>query len=102
MNPKRLMLRGVAALSVLAALASPAAAQQPVLQPGEVLTYFFSADDDPTAEHGIIDILEPAVTFDVGDTVEIWPHYSDATISLHERMYGVRDGRVEEIFELLG
>ena len=50
---KRLM-RGIAALSVLAALASPAAAQ-PVIQTGEVLTYFFAADDDPTAEHGITD-----------------------------------------------
>jgi hypothetical protein len=52
-NARRLM-RGITALSVLAALASPAAAQ-PTIQPGEVLTYFFAADDDPTTEHGIKD-----------------------------------------------
>jgi hypothetical protein len=53
-NATRLIC-GVAALSVLAVLAFPAAAQQPVIQPGEVLTYFFAADDDPTVEHGIKD-----------------------------------------------
>jgi hypothetical protein len=50
----RNLVRGVAALLLLAVLPWPAAAQ-PVIQPGEVLTYFFAASDDPTSEHGIID-----------------------------------------------
>jgi D-serine deaminase-like pyridoxal phosphate-dependent protein len=54
------------------------------------------------AEHGIIDILNPLVSLEAGDTLEIWAHYSDATINLHERIYGVRDGKVEEIFQLQG
>lgn len=54
------------------------------------------------AEHGIIEILDPGVSLVPGETVEIWPQYSDATINLHERMYGVRNGQVEEVLELRG
>jgi D-serine deaminase-like pyridoxal phosphate-dependent protein len=54
------------------------------------------------AEHGIIDILDSSVTLDVGDTVEIWVHYSDATANLHDRIYGVRNGAVEEVLRLQG
>ena len=55
-----------------------------------------------SAEHGFIDILEGAESLRVGDTIEIWPHYSDATINLHERMYGVRKGQIAEILKLQG
>ncbi len=54
------------------------------------------------AEHGIIDVLSPPVSIEVGDALEIWAHYSDATVNLHTRMYGVRNGKVEEIFGLQG
>ena len=54
------------------------------------------------AEHGFIDIRERSVSLDVGDSVEIWVHYSDATVNLHERMYGIRNGEVEEILKLQG
>ena len=54
------------------------------------------------AEHGIIDILDPSVSVEVGDTLEIWVHYSDATVNLHERMYGIRNGAVEEVLTLQG
>lgn len=54
------------------------------------------------AEHGIIDILESPATLAPGDTIEIWAQYSDATINLHERMYGIRSGEVEEVFKLEG
>lgn len=54
------------------------------------------------AEHGIIDVLDSSDRLDVGDTVEIWAHYSDATVNLHERMYGIRNGKVEEILTLQG
>ena len=54
------------------------------------------------AEHGIIDVLDPSVSIEVGDTVEIWAHYSDATVNLHERMYGIRNGEVEEVLTLQG
>jgi D-serine deaminase-like pyridoxal phosphate-dependent protein len=54
------------------------------------------------AEHGIVDILDPRLPVEVGDQVEIWPCYSDATINLHERMYGLRNGAVEEVLRIEG
>lgn len=54
------------------------------------------------AEHGIIDILKSPTTLAPGDIIEIWVSYSDATINLHERMYGIRRGEVEEVFKLEG
>ena len=50
------------------------------------------------AEHAIVDILDPDLPAQVGDHLELWAHYSDATVNLHRRMFGVRDGRVEETF----
>ncbi len=50
------------------------------------------------AEHSIIDILDPKLTVQVGDQLEVWSHYSDATVNLHRQIFGVRDGKVEEIF----
>jgi D-serine deaminase-like pyridoxal phosphate-dependent protein len=55
-----------------------------------------------TAEHGIIDIQDPATPIQVGDRIEMWVHYSDATVNLHERIYGVRNGLVEEVFRVEG
>jgi len=55
-----------------------------------------------TAEHGIIDIKDPAAAVEVGDKIEIWVHHSDATVNLHDRMCGIRDGQVEEIFRVEG
>jgi len=48
------------------------------------------------SEHAIIEIQEPAVAVDVGDSIEIWVHYSDPTVRLHERMFAVRGESVEE------
>lgn len=54
------------------------------------------------AEHGIIDIVDPGVQVQPGDTIEVWAHYSDATVNLHDRIYGMRNGVVEEILKLQG
>ena len=54
------------------------------------------------AEHAIIDIQEVSLPIALGDQIEIWAHYSDATVNLHDRMYGIRDGAVEEIFRIEG
>ena len=54
------------------------------------------------AEHGIADLIDPTVPLEVDDTVEIWVHYSDATVNLHKRIHGIRNGEVEEIFALEG
>jgi D-serine deaminase-like pyridoxal phosphate-dependent protein len=57
------------------------------------------------AEHALIEIdphsssqigSEPTV----GKKIEVWVQYSDATVNLHSRMYGVRNGQIEEIFRI--
>jgi D-serine deaminase-like pyridoxal phosphate-dependent protein len=52
------------------------------------------------AEHAVVDILDPGFPAQVGDQLELWAHYSDATVNLHLRMFGMRDGQVEETFVL--
>ncbi|MGC2399320.1 MAG: alanine racemase [Acidobacteriaceae bacterium] len=52
------------------------------------------------AEHAIVDITDPGFPAQVGDHLEIWAHYSDATVNLHRRIYGVRGEDVEETFVL--
>ncbi len=54
------------------------------------------------AEHGILEVVRPGVTLDVGDTIELWARYSDATIKLHDCMYGIRNGAVEEALRIEG
>ena len=55
-----------------------------------------------SAEHCILDLQEPSAPVRVGDKIEFWVRYSDATVNLHDRMYGVRNGRLERVFELCG
>ncbi len=53
------------------------------------------------AEHALVE-LDPqsAASLVPGQKVEVWVHYSDATVNLHSSMYGVRHGQVEEIFSI--
>jgi D-serine deaminase-like pyridoxal phosphate-dependent protein len=55
-----------------------------------------------TAEHGIIDITDPTTPVAVGDRIEMCVHYSDATVNLHDRVYGVRGAKVEHVFRVEG
>lgn len=55
-----------------------------------------------SAEHGIVTLSEPNDTIAVGDTIELIPGYGDATIFLHDFLYGVRDGIVEVIWRIEG
>lgn len=52
------------------------------------------------AEHCLMEITDPSITIEVGDQLEIWVEYVDGTISRHRQMYGLRNGKVEEIFEI--
>jgi D-serine deaminase-like pyridoxal phosphate-dependent protein len=54
------------------------------------------------AEHAIIDIEQASLPIGLGDQIEIWAHYSDATVNLHDRMYGIRNQTLEEIFRIEG
>jgi D-serine deaminase-like pyridoxal phosphate-dependent protein len=55
-----------------------------------------------SAEHATIELASPRSTPRVGDRVEFVAGYSDATVFLHDDLYGVRDGRVEVIWPILG
>lgn len=51
------------------------------------------------AEHALLELdpqVSPALV--AGQKLQLWVHYSDATVNLHSCMYGVRHGNVEEIF----
>jgi len=52
------------------------------------------------AEHCLMEITDPSTRIEAGDQLEIWVEYVDATISRHREMYGLRNGNVEEIFEI--
>jgi D-serine deaminase-like pyridoxal phosphate-dependent protein len=52
------------------------------------------------AEHAPIEILEPTVRVEVGDKIEIAVQYHDGTIHLHDRIYGIRNGAVEQVLSI--
>jgi D-serine deaminase-like pyridoxal phosphate-dependent protein len=52
------------------------------------------------SEHAIIELRDGAAPVEVGDRIEIWVEYSDPTVQLHRRMYGIRNGVVEEVLKL--
>ncbi len=47
-------------------------------------------------EHGFIDVSRTDRRFAVGDRVRIIPNHICVAVNLHERVYGVRKGKVEE------
>jgi D-serine deaminase-like pyridoxal phosphate-dependent protein len=53
------------------------------------------------AEHALIKVDTRAhCAVEVGQKLEMWVYYSDATVNLHSRMYGVRNGQVEEVLQI--
>jgi len=54
------------------------------------------------AEHGIVEVESDILHVEVGEQVELSVFYSDGTVNLHRRMYGVRNRVVEEIFDIEG
>jgi D-serine deaminase-like pyridoxal phosphate-dependent protein len=53
-------------------------------------------------EHGFVDITRAEREFAIGDRVHIIPNHICAAVNLHERVYGARDGEVEEIWRVEG
>ncbi len=52
------------------------------------------------AEHGIAEIQNRSLEINAGDAVELNVYYSDGTVNLHRKMFGIRDGIVEEVFTI--
>lgn len=55
-----------------------------------------------SAEHGKVELESANNTLQVGDKLEFIVGYSDATVFLHDEMYGTRGGIVEVIWPILG
>jgi D-serine deaminase-like pyridoxal phosphate-dependent protein len=55
-----------------------------------------------SAEHGTIVVTEPNTEVKVGDKIVWSVGYTDATVILHETMYGVRNGIVEVAWPIVG
>ena len=55
-----------------------------------------------SAEHATIELAEAAASPRVGDRVEFVAGYCDSTLFLHDELYGIRDGRVEVAWSILG
>lgn len=55
-----------------------------------------------SAEHATIELASPRSVPQVGDRVEFVAGYSDSTVFLHDHLYGVRAGRLEVVWPILG
>lgn len=75
-------------------MSTDAAAPKPLID-GQVQSLSFSA------EHGKIEVTEPS-SLRVGDKIEFVVGYTDTTTMLHDEMYGIRGGRVETVWPILG
>lgn len=53
-------------------------------------------------EHGFIDIRNAGRPFTVGDRIRIIPNHICPAVNLHERVYGIRNGEVAQVWEVEG
>ena len=51
-------------------------------------------------EHGFVDLMKAERTFQVGEKVRIVPNHVCVAVNLHEYVYGVRNGAVEEVWNV--
>ena len=53
-------------------------------------------------EHGFVDIRRAGRAFAVGDRVRILPNHVCPAVNLHERVYGIRNEAVEQVWQVEG
>jgi D-serine deaminase-like pyridoxal phosphate-dependent protein len=53
-------------------------------------------------EHGFVDMTRAERSFAVGERVHIVPNHICVAVNLHERVYGLRGDRVEEVWSVDG
>ncbi|MGC9944965.1 MAG: alanine racemase [Bryobacteraceae bacterium] len=53
-------------------------------------------------EHGFVDVSQCGRAFAIGERLRIVPNHICVAVNLHERVYGIRDGEVEEMWEVAG
>jgi len=55
-----------------------------------------------SAEHGILKISNPIIELKVGDKINFVVGYGDWTVFLYDRLFGVRDGKIEIVWDIQG
>jgi D-serine deaminase-like pyridoxal phosphate-dependent protein len=65
--------------------------------------------DDPAVEleslseeHGHLNIKHSNHSYKVGERLTVIPNHVCSTVNMHDEIYGVRDGRVETVWQVLG
>ncbi|MGA2737178.1 MAG: alanine racemase [Bryobacteraceae bacterium] len=53
-------------------------------------------------EHGYVDVRECGRKFELGERLHIIPNHVCVAVNLHERVYGIRNGELEEVWEVPG
>ncbi|MGA3039367.1 MAG: alanine racemase [Bryobacteraceae bacterium] len=53
-------------------------------------------------EHGYVDITRCGRKFEIGERLRIIPNHICVAVNLHERVYGIRNGELEEVWEVAG
>ena len=56
----------------------------------------------PSAEHGTLILEQPDRSIRIGDAFDFIVGYGDATVFLHDRLYGIRGDRVERVWQIEG
>ena len=51
-------------------------------------------------EHGRLTLRDPDRPIALGERIEFFPPHCDPTINLYDRIYAVRDGKVEDVWEI--
>lgn len=53
-----------------------------------------------SSEHGVLSIKNKDIRLKVGDKINFTVGYGDWTVFLHDRLYGIRQGKVEKVWEI--
>lgn len=53
-------------------------------------------------EHGNLDVRKSEIELKRGDKIELIPTHCCTTINLHDKFYGIRNGRLETIWDITG
>jgi D-serine deaminase-like pyridoxal phosphate-dependent protein len=69
---------------------------------GRVVDAPAAAFDRMNEEHGFIDLKTANRRFEIGDKLRIIPNHICVAVNLHEVVYGVRGGKVEEMWKVEG
>lgn len=67
---------------------------------GRLLEYPEAVIYKMSEEHGHVDVSQCARAPKVGERVTVIPNHACGTVNMHDRLIGVRDGRVEVVWEI--